>query len=104
TFSNPGTDYSRIEVIEEGVATNRNRCLKLTYDTSRSGAYCGYWTALMAADLSEMEVVKFRLRTPALAPSLFVGLRHAPTRAEARVLLQPYLGAPGLDGWRHAVI
>jgi hypothetical protein len=58
----------------------------------------------MAADLSEMEVVKFRLRTAALSPSLFVGLRHAPTRVEARVSLQPYLGDPDTEGWRQAVI
>ena len=111
TFSNPGTNYCQATVadditaeVQEDTAAGHNGVLELTFDTLHSNAYCGYWTALMAANLAEMDELSLRLHTATDVPPMFVGLRDAATGVEARVPLQPYAGAPGQDGWRTATI
>jgi hypothetical protein len=110
TFSNPGTNYCQATVVDdaqgrsdEAVTTKPNHILQLTFDTTHDGAYCGYWTALMAANVEEMDDLSLRLRAEDV-PTMLVGLRHAGTGAEATVPIQPYVTAPDQDGWRTVTI
>jgi len=106
-FSKPGTELCQAIIVtaahEGEVGASTNKALELTYDTSLPGTYCGYWTALMAADLEGMGELSFRVRGSSPVPPLMVGLRHC-KGPEARVALRPYLTTPGDDGWQAATI
>lgn len=111
TFSNPGTNYCQAAVVDDpavqargGAAAGRNGVLKLTFDTSRDNAYCGYWTALMAANVEEMSELWLRVYSPAEIPPMFVGLRHAGSDAEAKVPVAPYASTPDKSGWRTVTV
>jgi hypothetical protein len=110
TFSNPGTDYCQAVTVEDApaqtngaTALERNRTLQLTFDASHEGAYCGYWTALMAANVEAVDYLSLRLRAENVPP-MYIGLRHAGTGAEATVPIQPYMTAPDQDSWRTVTI
>jgi len=107
TFSKPGTELCRARIVADETngrtGKSANKALELTYDTSLPGTYCGYWTALMAADLESMGELSFRVQGGNSVPPLTIGLRHC-KGSEARVVVAPYLAPSGDDGWQMATI
>jgi RHS repeat-associated protein len=111
TFSNPETNYCQADIVYDPAFQNPDqsksenyRVLRLAFDALQPNAYCGYWTALMAANVEEMSELSFRLYAPEGVPPLWIGLRHAATSVEARVPLQPYINSPDANGWQTASI
>jgi len=101
TFSSSNA-YCQATVVEDVTARN-NSVLKLTFDASYAGTYCGYWTSLLNIDLGDMKEIFLRLYAPESVPPMLLGLRYRPW-VEAKVPIQPYLSAPDEKGWRTVTI
>jgi hypothetical protein len=100
TFSTPGTNYCQATVIDDIIAQTNGKA----NGRHNRIPYGGYWTALMAANVEEMNELSVRLYARGEVPTILVGLRHAATNVEVKVPLRPYVGAPDKNGWRTATI
>jgi RHS repeat-associated protein len=103
-FSNPGTEYCVARVSAEAGAIEENQVLHLDFDVSRPDSFAGYWLALMASDLGDMQELSFRVRSAERLPPFAVGLKHAATGVEALVPAFSYAASAASDGWQELTI
>lgn len=105
-FSNPGTDFCQTAFVDDvpppgGTAgvSKRDRVLKITFDASKDGIYCGYWSALMALPLEGFRELSFRVKGSSKIPPLLIGLRHC-NQQESEVPLLAYVGNEPNGTWK----